>query len=276
MITALIQLNSSDDPAKNLAQTLAYLDEAAKGGAKIILTPEVTNCVSVSRSHQLKVLQYQAEDQTLKAIQRFAGENGVWVLIGSLAVKTNDPVGRFANRSFLISAQGQLVASYDKIHMFDVKVSESETYQESAGYRPGTDSVLAETPIGAIGMSICYDIRFPHLYRDLAKAGAEILIIPAAFSPVTGAAHWEPLLRARAIETGCYVLAPAQTGTHVATIGKQRKTYGHSMVIDPWGEILLDAGTEPGVHFVDLDLKNVTKARGRVPSLSLDRPYSRP
>ena len=160
--------------------------------------------------------------------------------------------------------------------MFDVQVSETETYRESAGYRPGTESILAQTPLGNIGMTICYDVRFPDLYRRLAKAGAEILTVPSAFSAVTGKSHWETLLRARAIENGCYVLAAAQTGTHPCSRGKQRETYGHSLVVDPWGRLILDAGTEPGVHFVDLDLSNVTKARGRVPSLKHDRDYIGP
>ena len=276
MKAALIQLNSSDDPASNLGQTLRFMETAVKGGADLILTPEVTNCVSGSRTHQNEVLQTEDSDQTLKGIRDFAATNKVWVLLGSLALKTNDPENRFANRSFMISPSGQIVAKYDKIHMFDVQVSEQETYRESAGYRPGKDSVLAETELAKVGMTICYDLRFPHLHRDLAKAGADILTIPSAFSPITGEAHWEPLLRARAIETGCYVLAPAQTGTHKATRGKERQTYGHSVVIDPWGKVILDAGVEPGVHFVDLDMANVTKARKRVPSLLHDRDYSGP
>ncbi len=276
MKAALIQLNSSDDPTDNLGQTLGYMRQAVAGGAEFILTPEVMNCVSVSRTHQNAVLQSQGQDLTLSGIREFAAEHRVWVQIGSLALKTSDPEGRFANRSFLISSSGEIAASYDKIHMFDATVSEQETYRESAGYRPGSEAVLAQTPFGQIGMSICYDVRFPHLYRDLAKAGADILTVPSAFSPVTGAAHWEPLLRARAIETGCYVLAAAQTGTHKKSRGKERSTFGHSMVVDPWGKVILDAGTKPGVHFVDLDLSNVTKARERLPSLKHDRDYTGP
>jgi predicted amidohydrolase len=193
-----------------------------------------------------------------------------------LGVLTHDADGRFANRSFLIAPTGDIAARYDKIHMFDVNVSETEVYRESAGYRPGAEAVLAETPFAKIGMTVCYDVRFPHLYRRLAQVGAQIITVPAAFNHITGAAHWHVLLRARAIETGCFVLAPAQTGFHPETNGKGRNTYGHSLAIAPWGEILADAGTEPGVTFVDLDLAAVTRARARVPSLSHDREFTGP
>jgi predicted amidohydrolase len=276
MKAALLQLNSGDDPGENLVPTLAAFDEAVATGAGFILTPEVTNCVSTSRTHQQSVLRHEAEDTTLKALRERAAKAGVWCLIGSLALKTDDPDGRFANRSFLIGPDGEIAARYDKIHMFDVAVTETETYRESDGYRPGKVSVLAHTPFAALGMSVCYDIRFPHLYRDLAQAGAEILTIPAAFSPVTGAAHWEPLLRARAIETGCYVLAPAQTGDHAIRRGKPRQTHGHSMAISPWGEVLLDAGKAPGVYVVEIDRKEVARARERVPSLMQPKRYNGP
>ena len=276
MRAALLQLNSGDTPEENLPITLGMVRRAVDNGADFIATPEVTNCVSASRTRQNEVLRHEADDPTLAALRDAAAGAGVWLLIGSLALKTGDADGRFANRSFLIAPDGGIAARYDKIHMFDVQVSETETYRESAGYRPGDRAVLAQAGAARIGMTICYDIRFPHLYRRLAQAGAQILTVPSAFSPVTGAAHWEPLLRARAIETGCFVLAPAQTGTHAATRGKARKTYGHSMVVAPWGEVLLDAGTDPGVHMVDLDLGEVEKARARVPSLSHDRAYGGP
>lgn len=250
--------------------------DAAAQGAGFILTPEVTNCVSQSRAHQIAVLQGEAEDQTLAALRGLAAELGVWISIGSLALKTDDADGRFANRSFLIDPQGAVVARYDKIHMFDVTVSETEMYRESAGYRPGTRAVVAQAGFAGIGMSVCYDLRFAYLYRALAKAGADVLLIPAAFSPVTGAAHWEPLLRARAIETGCYVLAAAQTGTHAATAGKPRKTYGHSMAISPWGEVLADAGTQSGITLVDFDLAEVAQARKRIAALDHDRIFEGP
>ncbi len=273
---ALIQLCASDDPAANLDVTRAQVAQAAQSGADIVLTPEVTNCVSASRSHQRQVLTTEGADPTLAALRADAKALGVWILIGSLALKTDDPDGRFANRSLLLSPDGEIAARYDKIHMFDVEISETESYRESAGFRPGDRAVLADTPFGRIGMTVCYDVRFPNLYRALAQAGADILTVPAAFSPVTGAAHWETLLRARAIETGCFVLAPAQTGTHACIKGKPRHTYGHGMAIAPWGEVLADAGTEPGVTLVDLDMSDVARARARVPSLRHDRPYGAP
>ena len=276
MRAALLQLNSGDDPAANLAATLEAVRAGVEGGAGFVLTPEVTNCVSVSRTRQRAVLAHEAQDETLRALREAAADYGVWLLIGSLALKTDDADGRFANRSFLIGPDGEIAARYDKIHMFDVAVTETETFRESDGFRPGARAVMVPTPIGRVGLSVCYDVRFPHLYRRLAKAGAEILTVPAAFSPVTGAAHWEVLLRARAIETGCYVLAPAQTGTHASSRGPARQTHGHSMVVAPWGEILLDAGTEPGVSLVDIDLSEVASARGRVPSLSHDRSFEAP
>ena len=276
MKTALVQLNSSDDPEENLPRTQGYIDAAAAAGAGFVLTPEVTNCVSASRTRQKQVLQTQGTDITLAALRDQARRLKIWLLIGSLALKTDDPDGRFANRSFLIGPDGEIVAWYDKIHMFDVQVSESETYRESAGYRPGNRSVLAKFDFGQIGMTVCYDIRFPQLYRQLARAGAGVLTVPSAFSRPTGKAHWEVLLRARAIETGCYVLAPAQTGVHHAVRGKQRETHGHGMAIGPWGDILADAGTEPGLIYVDLDLSEVAKARQRIPSLHAAPDYGDP
>ncbi|MDP5086747.1 MAG: carbon-nitrogen hydrolase family protein [Yoonia sp.] len=276
MKAALLQLNAGDNPANNLPRTLDMVAQAVGQGAGFILTPEVTNCVSQDRAQQRRVLQHQADDITLAGLREAAIRHGVWLSIGSLALKTDDPDGRFANRSFLIDPAGQIVASYDKIHMFDVTVSETETYRESAGYRPGTRAVVADTPFAKIGMSICYDVRFAYLYRALAQAGAQILLVPSAFSPVTGAAHWEPLLRARAIETGSYVLAAAQTGIHAAQSGKPRQTYGHTMAISPWGEVLADLGTEPGIAMVDLDLGSVAQSRKRIAALSHDRPFEGP
>ena len=276
MRVGLLQLNSSDDPAANLAVTAGMISEAAQQGATFVLTPEVTNCVSANRAWQTEVLRPEDEDETLAALRRQAADLGVWVLIGSLAVKTSDPDERFANRSFLLSPKGDIVAWYDKIHMFDVQVSETETYRESAGYRPGTRAVVADTDFARIGMTICYDVRFPHLYRKLAQAGAMILTVPSAFSPVTGAAHWHTLLRARAIETGCYVLAPAQTGSHLASQGRSRNTYGHSLIVAPWGEVVADGGKEPGVIVADLDLSKIQTARSKVPSFSADQMFEGP
>ncbi len=273
---ALLQLNSSDDPADNLAVMLEYVAEAAAQGATFVLTPEVSNCLSTSRKIQRSVLQPEANDATLKGLQGAAKRHDIWILIGSLAVKTSDPDGRFANRSFLISPAGGIQATYDKIHMFDVDVSETETWRESDGYRPGEQAVVARTPFAKIGMAICYDMRFPLLSNALAQAGAEILTYPSAFTPVTGAAHWHSLLRARAIETGSFVMAPAQTGTHASHSGKSRSTYGHSLVVSPWGDVVLDAGQEPGIYVFDFDMKDVARARDRVPALSNARKFSGP
>lgn len=273
MRAALLQITSSDDPGENLDVVEAMVAEAAAGGAGFVLTPEVTNCVSTSRRHQQAVLHHEEDDPMLKALRNAAARHGIWLSLGSLAIKSHDTDGRFANRQFLISPQGKITARYDKIHMFDVDVSPDETYRESDGYRPGDRAVVADTPFGRIGLSICYDVRFGHLYRALAQAGAEILTVPAAFSAVTGAAHWHILLRARAIETGCYVLAPAQTGTHPTRGRSSRQTYGHSLVVAPWGEILLDSGTDPGVSYVTLEMDKVAEARRRIPALTHDRTF---
>jgi predicted amidohydrolase len=223
MRAGLIQLSVGDDPVANLGVTQDLVRQAASAGAGFVLTPEVTNGISSDRDQQRRVLRSEAEDTTLKALRAEAAHLGIWLLIGSLGLLTEDEDGRFANRSFLVSPTGDIVARYDKIHMFDVNVSETEQYRESSAYRPGSRAVLAQTPFAQIGMSVCYDVRFPQLYRRLAKAGAEILTVPAAFNDTTGAAHWESLLRARAIENGCFVLAPAQCGTHGNHNGRPRR-----------------------------------------------------
>lgn len=276
MRAGLVQLTVGDDPAENLPDTVALVRAAAAAGAGFVLTPECTNALSSNRARQAATLRTEAEDPTLAALRDEAARASIWLLIGSIGLLTGDPDGRFANRSFLIAPDGSVAARYDKIHMFDVNVSETEVYRESSAYRPGTRAVLAETPFARIGMTVCYDVRFPHLYRRLAKAGAEVITVPAAFNHITGAAHWETLLRARAIETGCYVLAPAQTGFHPEREGRGRRTHGHSLCIAPWGEVLADAGNEPGVTFADLDLAEVARARERIPSLSHDRDFDGP
>ena len=277
MRVALLQLTASDDPAANLPETCARLREAVAGGARFVLTPEVTNCLSSSRARQAEVLRDEADDPTLAGLRAEAARAGIWLLIGSLALKSRGGDGRFANRSFLIAPDGAIAARYDKIHMFDVNLSETETYRESEAFAPGDAAVLAQTPFARVGLSVCYDLRFPHLYRRLAQAGAELLTVPAAFSPVTGAAHWEVLLRARAIETGAWVLAPAQTGVHPASgNGPTRRTHGHSLVVAPWGEVIADAGTAPGVQFAEIDLGAVAEARRRVPALQHDRAFEGP
>jgi deaminated glutathione amidase len=276
MRVGLVQLTVSDDPEENLPETLALVRAAAEGGAKLVLTPECTNLLSSSRTRQRELLRHEEDDLTLAALRDEAARAGIWLLIGSLGLKTHDADGRFANRSFLIGPDGAIAARYDKIHMFDVNVSETEIYRESSAYRPGDRAILAETPLGRIGMTICYDLRFPHLFRRLAQGGAQILTVPAAFNHLTGQAHWQTLLRARAIETGCFVLAPAQTGFHPEREGKGRRTHGHSLVVAPWGEVLADAGDEPGVTFAEIDLAEVDRARGRVPSLTHDRDFAGP
>lgn len=275
MKIAALQLCASDDPVANLAPTLSMVRQAAEAGAQFIATPEVTNCVSSSRRRQNEVLALQENDETLAAMCAAAARFGVWISVGSLALKLPDD-DRFINRSFMIDPSGQIVAQYDKIHMFDVTLSETEQYRESDGYRAGDHAVIADTAFGKIGMTICYDIRFPHLYRGLAKSGASILLIPAAFAQPTGRAHWEVLLRARAIETGCFVIAAAQTGEHQTSQGRPRKTYGHSMIISPWGEILADAGEDQVIIYADLDLSLVESTRARVPSILSNQSFSEP
>ena len=273
MKAALIQLSVGDDPAVNLPGTLAYLREAAGRGATLVLTPEATNLLSPNRSWQAEMLRPEADDPTLASLRAEARDLGVWLSIGSLALRHDDPAEtRFVNRSFLIAPDGRIAARYDKVHMFDVTISDSESYRESAAYRPGDRAVLAQGP-APMGLTICYDLRFPHLYRRLAKAGAQILTVPAAFNDTTGTAHWETLLRARAIETGCFVLAAAQSGTHVAAHAphsRPRRSHGHSLAVGPWGEVLADGGTAPGVTLVDLDLSAVATARARIPAWRSD------
>lgn len=276
MKAAILQLTVSDDPDHNLPHTLDLVRQAANKGAEFVLTPEVTNCLSTSRAQQNKVLRHEDDDPTLAALVEIAAELSIHILIGSLALKTQDSDGRFANRSFVIGPDGQILGRYDKIHMFDVAISETETWAESDGYRPGTTAVLAQTAFAPIGMAVCYDMRFPRLADALVGAGARILTYPAAFSPETGAAHWHSLLRARAIEAGAWVLAPAQTGTHPGVSERKRSTYGHSLAVDPWGRVVLDAGTEPGAYIFDLDLEKVDEARRRVPSRQNARAFEGP
>lgn len=276
MKIALLQMTASDVVERNLDVVMDAVHQAAGQRADWLLTPEVTNCLSASRSRQRDVLQAENDDVTLKTVREKAQDWNINVLLGSLALKADGNEAPFVNRSFLIGRAGAVTARYDKIHMFDVAISETETYRESEGYRPGAQAVLGDVDGVPVGLTICYDLRFPHLFRALAQAGAKIITVPSAFSPETGAAHWEVLLRARAIENGCYILAPAQTGSHPTVQGRQRLTYGHSMVIDPWGEVVLDAGTKPGVYFADLDLSKVDDCRRRLPSLSHGRSFESP
>ncbi len=264
---ACIQMRSTTDVATNLEEALRLIRVAAAEGAEFIATPEMTNLLDIRPGQARPKIKLEAEDACLAALSALAAELGVTLLIGSLAVALPDD-DRFANRSFLIGPDGSVLARYDKIHMFDVEVGDGQTYRESKAYRAGREAVLARTPIAQVGMTICYDVRFPHLYRTLAQAGAELITVPAAFTRVTGEAHWHALLRARAIETGCFVLAPAQGGLHE----DGRETYGHSLIVSPWGEILAEAkGEEPGIILADLDLHQVAKARARIPALRNDQ-----
>jgi predicted amidohydrolase len=276
MRAALVQLRSGDDPAANLPATEALIREAAAGGAALALTPECTNIVSADRARQQALLRPEAVDPTLARLREVAAELGIWLVVGSLCLKGGRADGRFVNRSFLVGPDGGVRARYDKIHMFDVTLDGGESYRESAAYRPGEQAVVAEAAGVRLGLSVCYDLRFPHLYRDLAKAGAEVLAVPSAFTVPTGRAHWHVLLRARAIETGCFVLAPAQSGAHEAQAGPPRRTFGHSLAVAPWGEVIADAGEAVGVSFVEIDPAEVGRARSRVPSLGHDRDYRRP
>ncbi|MFV0408813.1 MAG: carbon-nitrogen hydrolase family protein [Paracoccus sp. (in: a-proteobacteria)] len=279
MNVGLVQLSVGDDPAANLPASQALIADAAGQGARLVLTPECTNLISSDRDWREQVLRWQADDPTLHALRAQAADLGIWLVIGSLSLKADDPAEpRLVNRSFLIAPDGAIAAQYDKIHMFDVTISDSESYAESQAYHPGTRAVLGQGP-ARIGLSICYDLRFPRLYRALAQAGAQILSIPAAFNDTTGAAHWHVLLRARAIETGCFVLAPAQCGLHGAdhaTNTRARRSFGHSLAVSPWGEVLADAGEGPGCVHLTLDLSEVGKARSRIPAIVTDQPFELP
>ncbi len=276
MRVAVVQLCSSDDPAANLPVTESLVRAAADGGAVLVVTPEVTNIVSSSRARQRAMLRHEEEDPTLARLREIAAEKRIWLVIGSLAILTHDADGRFANRSFLISPDGAIAARYDKIHMFDVVLGGGESYRESAAFRPGSEAVVADIPEARLGLSVCYDMRFASLYRVLAQAGADIITVPAAFTVPTGRAHWHTLLRARAIETGCFVLAAAQSGHHATSEGPERRTYGHSLIIGPWGEVLAEAPDGPGVTFAELDLTEIGKVRDMVPQLRHDRDFTRP
>lgn len=275
MRIGLVQLSVGPDPTANLQVTEELIKNCAQDRATWIFTPEVTNLLETRSELQEQKLQAQDEDVTLRAISALAKALDVSVTIGSLALRTADADGRYANRSFHIGSDGQIVAQYDKIHMFDVVLSDTEKFMESSRYRPGSKAVVVDAPLN-LGMSVCYDLRFPHLYRMLAKSGAEVLSVPAAFAQTTGEAHWHVLLRARAIETGCFVVAAAQTGKHGNGNHALRKTYGHSLVVDPWGHVLLDMGTEPGHAVVEIDPAAVGIARNRVPAITSDREFDAP
>ena len=269
----LIQTNVSNDMAENVAFVHDQTRLARDAGADFIMTPENTGLIGANRTETLEKAQTEETHGMLAACRAAARETGAWFLLGGIHVRIEGEE-QIRNRSYLIDSAGNIVASYDKIHMFDVRLAGGENYFESATFKPGDRAVLAETPWGVLGMTICYDLRFPYLYRELAHAGATMLSIPSSFTVPTGKAHWHTILRSRAIETGCFVFAPAQVGTHK---GSGRKTYGHSIAIAPWGEVLADAGGETaGFVLADIDLGKVEEARRMVPSLQHDRKYAAP
>jgi predicted amidohydrolase len=267
---ACIQLRSSDNVAENIAATSGLIREAAAGGAQFIATPENTTLMAPDAGAKLEQSFDEAHDPALPAFRALAAELGVTLLIGSLAIKVSDT--KTANRSFLIDTKGAITARYSKIHLFDVDLPSGEQYRESNTVAGGDSAVLADTPWGKLGLTICYDMRFPQLYCALAKGGAFAFTVPSAFTETTGKAHWHVLLRARAIENGAFVIAPAQGGVHA----NGRHTYGHSLIIGPWGEILAEAGTEPGVIYADIDPALSEQARAKIPNLQHARDFTGP
>ncbi len=268
---ALVQTRTPATAKAGLDHVAPLIREAAAGGARFILTPEGTNLLEQRRDRRATVLASEDEDVAVLGLRRLAAELGVWLLIGSAIVRSGrDGDARAANRSLLVGAGGAIVARYDKLHVFDVDLPNGERYRESATVRPGDGAAVADTPWGRLGLTICYDIRFPHLHRQLAQSGASMIAVPAAFTAPTGEAHWETLLRARAIETGAFVLAPAQGGLHE----DGRRTWGRSTVVGPWGEIIARADhDEPCVLHAKLDMEAVAKARAAIPSLTHDREF---
>ncbi len=263
----LIQMRSARSPAENRDAAVALIEQAKRDGADYVQTPEMTNIMEVRRDNLFAAIVAEEQDATLAAFRDLARRHAIWVHVGSLAVKVSPD--RAANRSFLIDPRGDIAARYDKIHMFDVDLANGESYRESRSYQPGELAMVADLPWGRLGLTICYDLRFPALYRALAEAGSSFLAIPSAFTRQTGEAHWHVLNRARAVENGCFVLAAAQGGTHESG----RETYGHSMVIDPWGNVIAEGGDAPGVVMAEIDPSLVGKARARIPSLQHGRRF---
>jgi predicted amidohydrolase len=267
LTVGLVQMRSGLTPQANCDAAIVLIREAKAAGADYVQTPEMTNIMEVKRERLFATIVIEEADPTLAAMRELARSLGIYLHIGSLAIKVS--ADRAVNRGFLIDPKGEIAARYDKIHMFDVDLAGGESYRESRNYRPGEVAVTTDLPWGRLGLSVCYDLRFPALYRALAEAGATILTVPSAFTRQTGEAHWEILLRARAIENGSFVLAAAQGGSHE----NGRETYGHSLIVDPWGRILAEGGTEPGVVMGTLDLAEVAAARGRIPSLQHGRRF---
>lgn len=264
---ACVQMRSGTDVAANVAAAASLIREAAAQGAELIATPEMTTLLDRRPGAVWEKSTTEEADPGLAAFRALAAELRVTLLIGSIAIRAED--GKCANRSFLIGADGAIIARYDKIHMFDVQLNAGNIYRESDSFAAGGEAVVANLPAARLGMTVCYDVRFPDLFRTLAWAGAKIIAVPAAFTRITGEAHWHILLRSRAIETGCFIIAPAQGGKHE----DGRETYGHSLIIDPWGEVLGEGGVDAGVIVATLDLARVDEVRGKVPSLRHVRPF---
>ncbi len=263
----MIQMRSGLSPAANVEAAVRMIGEAKSAGADYVQTPEMTNILAAKREQLLAAAVEEDADASLATFRELARKLGIYVHVGSLAIKVSPD--RAANRGFLIDPKGVIATRYDKIHMFDVDLAGGESYRESRSYRPGELAVLADLPWGRLGVTICYDLRFPALYRALAEAGATMLAIPSAFTKQTGEAHWHVLMRARAIENGCFVFAAAQGGRHE----NGRDTFGHSLIVDPWGRILAEGGIEPGVVMAEIDMAEVAKARSRIPSLQHGRRF---
>lgn len=264
---ACLQINTGNDLAANLATLSDMVAEAARGGARFVLTPEYSLMMDGSGRVMRERALPEDGGEALAQLRALAREQQVWLLLGSLTLKTGDE--RIANRSLLIADDGRVVAVYDKIHMFDVTLPDGKVIRESSSYRPGERAVVAPTPWGSLGMTICYDLRFPHLFRALAQQGAQFIAVPSSFQRQTGKVHWHALLKARAIENACYIFAPAMCGEHAGN----RQTYGHALIVDPWGEVLADGGEAPGIVYADIDPARVAKIRSMMPSLEHDRPY---
>jgi predicted amidohydrolase len=263
----MIQMRSGLTPAANIEAAVRMIGEAKAAGAEYVLTPEMTNIMEVKRDRLFTTIVDEEADTSLATLRELARKLGIYIHVGSLAIELTPE--RAANRGFLIDPKGEIAARYDKIHMFDVDLGNGESYRESRTYRPGEQAVLSDLPWGRLGLTICYDLRFPALYRALAEAGATMLAIPSAFTQQTGEAHWHVLIRARAIENGSFVFAAAQAGKHESG----RETFGHSLIVDPWGRILAEGGIEPGVVMAEIDLAEVGKARSRMPSLQHGRRF---
>jgi predicted amidohydrolase len=264
---ALLQTTTGIDPDANAAALVAGVTQAARGGAAMLFTPEMSGLLDRDRERAAPHVVPEDANPVLAAVRAAAKAHGVWVALGSLAVARDD--ARWANRSFLVDDEGAVVARYDKIHMFDVELASGETWRESAAYAPGEAVVTAETPVGRLGLSVCYDVRFPALFEALGRRSCDVIAIPAAFTVPTGKAHWHLLQRARAVEASAFVVAAAQVGEHA----DGRRTYGHSLVVDPWGEVLLDMGGEaPGLGFAEIDLRRIAEIRKQLPSLANRRP----